>query len=151
MRGLPGVAVPFALVLAVAGCGGGGSSHSTSAAAGPKDQVRAYLAAFSRGDGKAACALLTPEAKSGVPSLSNDLKSPDCEGAIAELASRSERLRAPRISVSVEGDRATAKITNRHPPYQSQVLLRKENDGWRIAFPPALLEQFKSPPGIRQG
>jgi len=151
MLGLPKVALALALVLAVAGCGGGGGSDATGSAPTPKDQIRAYLAAFARGDGKAACALLTPEAKNGVPSLSDDLKSPDCEGAIGELARTSERLRAPRISVSIEGDMATAKITNSRPPYQSDVLLRREDDGWRIAFPPALLQRFKSPPGIPNG
>ena len=150
MRGLPHLAVALALVLVVAGCGGGGSD-GTGSGPTPKDQIHAYLAAFARGDGKAACALLTPEAKNGVPSLSDDLKSPDCEGAIGELSRASERLRAPRISVSTEGDIATGKITNRRPPYQSDVLLRREDDGWRIAFPPALLQRFKSPPGIPNG
>ena len=152
MRGLPQVAIAPALLLLISGCGGGGDSDArTSSAAGPAAQVRSYLAAFARGDGKAACALLTPEARNGVPSLSDDLTSPDCEGAIAELSRTSERLRAPRVSVSVDGDRATARITNRRPPYQSQVLLRKEDDGWRIAFPPAILQHFKSPPGIKSG
>lgn len=153
-RGINHLAIGLIAALAAAGCGGGGggtSQTAASASAGPKDQLRAYLAAFARGDGKAACALLTPEARNGVPSLSNDLKSPDCEGAIAELSRASEHLRAPKISVAVEGDRATAKITNRHPPYQSQALLRREDDGWRIAFPPALLQRYQTPPGIRSG
>jgi hypothetical protein len=149
MRRLPQVAIGLALVLVMPGCGGGESSHANGSSAGPKDQVRAYLAAFARGDGKAACALLTPEAKDGVPSLSDDLESPDCEGAIGELSRASERLRAPHVSVTVDGDRATARITNRRPVYQSQVLLRKGDDGWRIAFPPAILQRFKSPPRIK--
>jgi hypothetical protein len=149
MRRLPQVAIGLAFLLLVAGCGDGDSSQATGSTRGPKDQLRAYLAAFARGDGKAACALLTPEARSGVPSLSDDLESPDCEGAIGELSRASERLRAPRISVTVDGDRATAQITNRRPPYQSQVLLRKGSHGWRIAFPPAILQRYKSPPGIR--
>jgi hypothetical protein len=151
MRGLPQVAAAPVLVLLVAGCGGGSSSPATRSTAGPKDQVRAYLAAFARGDGKAACALLTPAARSGVPSLSDDLESPDCEGAIGELSRASERLRTPHVSVTVDGDQATARITSKRPPYQSQVLLRKGDDGWRIAFPPAILQRFKSPPGITSG
>jgi hypothetical protein len=84
-----------------------------------------------------------------MPSLSDDLESPDCEGAIGELSRASERLRAPHVSVTVDGDRAIARITSKRPSYQSQVLLRKGEDGWRIAFPPAILQKFKSPPGIK--
>jgi hypothetical protein len=149
MRRLPQVAIGAVLVLVAAGCGGGDNSHANGSPAGPKDQVLAYLAAFSRGDGKAACALLTPVARDGVPSLSDDLRSPDCEGAIAELSRSSEHLRAPHVSVTVDGDRATARITNKRPAYQSQVLLRKGGDGWRIAFPPAILQRYKTPPGIK--
>ena len=147
MRGLPAL-VALGLVLTAAGCGGGGASR---AARTPEAQVRAYLAAFARGDGKAACALLTPEAQNGVPSLSDDLRSPDCPGAIAELSRTSERIRAPKVAVFVGGDRATAKITSRRPRYQSQVLLHKENGVWRIAFPPAILQRYKTPPGIPNG
>jgi hypothetical protein len=132
----------------MAGCGGGSGSNATDAAVGPKQQVKAYLAAFARGDGKAACALLTPDARDGLPGLTDDLKAPDCEGAIAELSQVSAHVRAPSISVSVGGDRAIAKITNKRPRYESQALLTKGDDGWRIAFPPALLERYKTPPGI---
>ena len=149
MRGLS-LAVGLTLVLVAPGCGSG-EGPQTNSSAGPKEQVRAYLAAFAHGDGKAACALLTPEARNGVPSLSDDIKAPDCPGAIAELSRASERLRAPRISVSVGDKAATAKITNRHPPYEGQVLLRREKDGWRIAFPPAVLQREKGPPGIPSG
>jgi hypothetical protein len=149
MRGLPGLAA-LGVALAAAGCGGGGSK-AAGAGRSPAAQVRAYLADFARGDGKAACALLTPEARNGVPSLSNDIRSPDCAGAIRELSRASEPLRAPKVTASAGGDRATAKITSRHPAYQSQVLLRKEGGAWRIAFPPAILQRYKTPPGIPNG
>jgi hypothetical protein len=134
------------LLAAAAGCGGGGSSGG--AESGPEKQVRAYLAAFARGDGRAACGLLTPQARAGVPHLSEDIRSPDCERAIRELARTSERLPSPSVSVDVNGDRATAKIANTKPPYQSQALLEKADGRWRIAFPPAVLQRYKSPPGI---
>ena len=154
MRELPRVASGAALLLAVAvagGCGGDGSGGGSSRSEGvsAKQQVANYFAAFNRGDGAAACALLTPLAEAGVPSLSDRVESPDCEGAIRELSRVSEHLRSPQVAVQVTGERAIAKIRNRRPPYQSDVLLQKGDDGWRIAFPPALLERYTTPPGIR--
>jgi hypothetical protein len=148
MRRLPVLASGAALLLGVTGCGGGDGSEDAASNRGPEAQVRSYLAAFARGDGKAACALLTPEARNGVPSLSDDLRSPDCAGAIAELSRASERLHAPKVTVSAGGDRAVAKVTSRRPRYQSDVLLRREDGVWRIAFPPAIIQRFKTPPGI---
>ena len=134
---------------AIAGCGGNGGGSSQAANGSPRKQVLLYLAAFSRGDGKAACALLTPTAQAGIPHLSDQIKSPDCEGAIRELSRASERLRAPSVTVREQGNRAFAKIRNSHPPYQSDVLLDRQDGGWLIAFPSALLERFKTPPGIK--
>jgi hypothetical protein len=145
VRRLPQVAA-LLFAVAAAGCGGADREHADDAA--PRDKLHAYLDAFARGDGAAACALLTPEARRGVPGLSDEIESPDCEGAIRELARASVRLRAPRITVSVEGDSATGRIESKRPAYESQVLLRKEGGTWKIAFPPAILEKFKSPPGI---
>jgi hypothetical protein len=147
MRGLPRLIAPLLVLAAVAaGCGGGESDGAAGST--PGSQVRAYLAAFERGDGRAACALLTPEARAGVPHLSDDIEAPDCEHAIRELARTTERLRSPRISVDVQGERATARIASTRPPYQSQALLREQNGSWRIAFPPAVLQRYKTPPGI---
>ncbi len=154
MRELPQVAKRAAVLLAVAvvagGCGGdgsdGGSSRSDDVSA--KQQVANYFAAFNRGDGAAACALLTPQAEAGVPSLSDRIEAPDCVGAIRELSRISEHLRSPQITVAVTGERAVAKIKHRRPPYQSDVLLQKREEGWRIAFPPAVLERYTTPPGI---
>ena len=142
MRRLPLTAA--LLLAAAAGCGGGngGGGSNAGSGSGPEQQVRAYLAAFARGDGRAACALLTPQARAGVPHLSQDIKSPDCERAIRELSRASERLRSPSVSVDVNGDRATAKIASSKPPYQSQALLEKEGGTWRIAFPPAVLQRY---------
>jgi hypothetical protein len=109
------------------------------------------MKAVDRGDGASACALLTPQAQVSVPHLSNRLTAPDCQGAIKELAGLSERLRSPRISVRVEGGRAIASIRNARPRYQSDVLLSKGKEGWRIAVPPAVLERYKTPPGIPKG
>ena len=149
MRRLPQIATVVLAWAALAGCGGGGDGGgSKTGGASAKQQVTEYLAAFNRGDGPAACALLTPRARAGVPHLSNRISSPDCEGAIRELARTSEHLRAPTIKVREQGNRAVAKIKSRRPPFQSDVLLDKEGDGWRIAYPPAILERYKTPPGI---
>jgi hypothetical protein len=154
VRELPRIAKHLAALLAVAlvagGCGGDGNGgeSSRSNAVSAKQQVAGYFAAFNRGDGAAACALLTPQARAGVPSLSDRVKAPDCEGAIRELSRVSEHLRSLRVTVEVTGERAIAKVRNRRPPYQSDVLLQKQVGGWRIAFPPALLERYTTPPGI---
>ena len=77
MRELPRVAKRAAVLLAVAivagGCGDNGSSGGSSRTdeVSAKQQVANYFAAFNRGDGTAACALLTPQAEAGVPSLSD--------------------------------------------------------------------------------
>jgi hypothetical protein len=150
LRRLPQVGALLLAAGAVAsGCGGdGGNASRVPDDVSAKNQVAAYLAAFNRGDGRSACALLTPEARAGVPSLADQIQAPDCEGAIRELARIGAHLRSPRISVEVGGDRAIAKVVSRRPPYQSDVLLRKEGGAWRIAFPPALLERYRTPPGI---
>ena len=144
MQRLSRVAVCVLAVAAVAGCGSGGGG---SAQASPQRLVALYIAAFNRGDGKAACALLTPQAQEGVPHLSNDITSPDCEGAIRELSRLSEPIGAPRISVREQGNQAVAVIRNRRPVYQSQALLSRQDGGWLIAFPPALLERYRKSGG----
>jgi hypothetical protein len=132
------------------GCGGGEDAGHSSRPDGvaARTQVAAYLTAFNRGDGRSACSLLTSQAKAGVPHLSDRINAPDCEGAIRELSGVSEHIRSPQISVRVAGKRAIAKVRSKRPPYQSDVLLQEQDGGWRIAYPPALLERFKTPPGI---
>jgi hypothetical protein len=48
----------------------------------------------------------------------------------------------------VTGNRAIAKVRSKRPPYQSDVLLKEQGGRWRIAYPPALLERYRTPPGI---
>jgi hypothetical protein len=133
------------LAVAITACGSSTRASNSS----PRKQVLLYLAAFNRGDGKAACSMLTPQAQAGVPHLSNKLTAPDCAGAIKELSHLSEPLRAPTVTVREQGDQAVAKVRNKRPPYQSDVLLDKQGGGWLIAYPPAVLERYKSPPGIK--
>jgi hypothetical protein len=153
VRGLPQVAALLLAAGAVAGgCGGGGDGSAREPDdVAVKNQVTAYLAAFNRGDGRTACALLTAEARTGVPSLADEIQAPDCEGAIRELARISAHVRSPRISVEVGGDRATAHVVGKRPPYRSDILLHRDGERWLIAFPPALLERYRTPPGIPSG
>jgi hypothetical protein len=148
--GLSRIAILILASFCAAGCGGGGDGEASKQVGGssPEAQITKYLSAFNRGDGPSACAALTPQARAGVSHLSDRIKAPDCEGAIRELSRVSERLRAPRVSVRIVGDRAIAKIRNTQPPYQSDVLLTRQDGTWRIAYPPALLERYKTPPGI---
>ena len=152
MPGLPRVTAVAAVAIALGagGCGRGDDSGGSAAGDGAsaKQQLSAYFTAFNRGDGAAACALLTAEAQAGVRSLSDRISAPDCEGAIAELSRIGEHIRAPRIAVDVNGERAVAKVTSRRPAYRSDALLVKQEGAWRIAYPPALLERYTSPPGI---
>jgi hypothetical protein len=152
VRGLSRVAaLALAAGVAAGGCGGDDRAPESSTKDSAKEsaqQVADYLAAFGRGDGASACALLTPQAAAGVRSLSDEIDAPDCEGAIAELARIAERIRAPRISVSVNGERAVAKVTSKRPPYRTEVLLTKQDGEWRLAVPPAILQRYSTPPGI---
>ncbi len=148
MRGLPRVALLLAVGAAATGCGSGGGTSSGAGGASPKQQLVDYLAALNRGDGRTACGLLTPQARADVPHISENIHAQDCEGAVRELSRISERIRFPRIAVHLSGNRAVATITAAQPPYRSQVPLARQDGGWRITYPPALVERYKTPPGI---
>ena len=105
-------------VVALAGCGGGGGSSSSS----DKDDVQAvttnFVKAFGAGDGKTACALMTPEAQAAfVKQVGGPLHAKDCEAAVA--AAHGEAAAELNLdfsgasvqSVSVDGDSATAVLS----------------------------------------
>jgi hypothetical protein len=107
-RALRRMLVPFALAVAIAGCGGGGED----APAGDEDQVVAAIetayAAFAEGDAEAFCAQLTADYRADF----EDYYGP-CEPATLEKAARglgeAERaaLADPEIGrVRIEGDSA---------------------------------------------
>jgi hypothetical protein len=150
VRRLPQVA-PLALVV-LAGCGGAnGSSTSVPDNVAARKQVGDYLAAFYRGDGKAACALLTATGQDGLRRESLSTGTPSCADTVRELSSTSRRLRSPRIQVVVKGDRATATVRATRPPYQSGVLLEKSGGKWLIAYPPGLLQKYVGKGGVKPG
>jgi hypothetical protein len=40
-------------------------------------------------------------------------------------------------------------VTSKDPPYDSGVMLRQDDGGWKTAFPLAVVSRFKGPPGIK--
>jgi hypothetical protein len=114
-------------------------------------QLAAYLAAFYRGDGEAACALLTSQGQAGLRTESLRATSPGCADTVRELSRTSRRLRSPRIGVQVKGDRATATVRATHPSYQSGALLEKQDGKWLIAYPPGLLQKYVGKGGVKPG
>lgn len=139
-----------AALLAPAGCGG----SKSSAPSVPDDvavqrQVAAYLAAFERGNGNLACALLTSAGQAGLRSESERVTPSGCADTVKELSSTSRRLHSPRIDVQLRGSKATATVRSRRPPYDSGVLLEKHDGKWLIAYPPGLLQKYVGPGGVK--
>ena len=137
---------------ALASCGDGQDETSATAATSDDAEivVRRYFAAFARGDADAACALMTEVAQRGMQQLPAGERADSCEQATREL--RRDALVVPRPQVRdlrISGSTATARVTSKDPPYDSGVVLRRDDGGWRIAFPLAVVSRFEGPPGIR--
>jgi hypothetical protein len=147
VRRLPQVAALALVVLA--GCGESGPAVPDDVAA--RKVLGDYLTAFYRGDGEAACALLTPNGNAGLRTESLRTGSPSCPDTIKELSSTSRRLRSPRVGVQVKGNRATATIRSRRPAYDSGALLEKSDGKWLIAYPPGLLQKYVGKGGVKPG
>jgi hypothetical protein len=171
LRGMRAAALFVAAALAAAvgaGCGGdedapSGTSTNRADAGVPakagsdREQiartVRAYVQALNAGDGEQACALLTKNGKGVLAGLlpSNQSET-ECVDVIERLARRWTDLADYRVGeVSSSGSRATANLTSRKPRYESGLLLQEEGNGWKIAYPPAVLEQVSGPPGVPLG
>jgi hypothetical protein len=146
-------AIAVIALCTLAGCGEekDASSRSGAAAADPQALVTRYFASLARGDGTTACGLLTVAARRELKQLPEGERARSCEEAAAQLARESLPVRRPRLQdLRVSGPTATAQITSKDPPYDSGVLLRREGGGWKIAYPPAVLSRFKTPPGIKE-
>jgi hypothetical protein len=115
--------------------------------------VRAYVQALNVGDGEQACSLLTKNGKGVLAGLlPSDQSETECVDVIDRVARRWTDLAAYRVSrVSSSGSRATAELTSRRPRYASGLLLQREGQGWKIAYPPAVLERVSGPPGVPLG
>jgi hypothetical protein len=146
------MAIAVIALCTLAGCGGDEDASSRSAAGttDPQVLVTRYFTALARGDGTAVCGLLTVAAQREMTQLPEGERARSCEGAVAQLGRESLPVRHPRLQdFRASGPTATARITSKDPPYDSGVLLREEGGGWRIAYPPAVLSRFRTPPGIK--
>ncbi len=114
--------------------------------------VQAYVGALADNDPAAACEVLTDRAKGAIKVfLPSTDTSDSCEEVARRLARRSVRLRRVKVDeISVTGRTATARISSRRPAYDSSVQLSDE-DGWKINYPPGVVERFKTPPGVPIG
>jgi hypothetical protein len=143
----------LAAIAAPTGCGeehGETAAHTPSAPESAETAVRRYFAAFARGDARAVCKLMTDAGRQGMEQLPEGERAGSCERAVAVLARDSIRVRRPQVhDLRVSGRTATANVTSDDPPYQSGLLLSRDGEGWKIAYPPGFLSRFDSPPGIR--
>jgi hypothetical protein len=163
----------IALVLtgAVGACGGSddnggttgagrqpaGGSAQTKGNGSARDQieqtVREFVSALNAADGDRACPLLTNNGEgvlAGV--LPSDQADRDCKEVIKRVGGRWTDLQRYRVTkVTPAGERATARIISRRPRYESDLLLVVADGGWKITYPPAVLEKVPRPPGVPLG
>jgi len=138
------------VAIAVAGCG---SSHKSPAPTGQQqvEQVlRSYLHAQTSGDAQTACSLLTDAAQRELETLvlhaGNGLLTtlPSCQDAVGlvRAVAGSKLLQALSTAqvtqVRVQGNHATAEITDGTAFGQQQVSLDRTGNTWKIAGVPGL-------------
>ncbi len=142
-------AVAAIVAVAVAGCG----SSSKPPPAGQqevKQVLRSYLHAQTSGDGQTACSLLTSAAQGQLETIvqkaSNGLLTtrPTCQDAVRLVravagASVLGALATAQITnVQVQGNTATAEISDGTVFAQQQVTLQRSGSSWKIAGVPGL-------------
>ena len=129
-----------AVAVALSGCGGSSSSSDPSDV---RDSVTNFVQTFGAGDGKGACALMTPQAQAAfVKRVGGPLNVKDCAGAVAaahgEAAAQLnlDFAGASVTKVQVNGDSATATVTagSRSLPAN----LSKADGSWKLTAIPGL-------------
>jgi hypothetical protein len=143
------LAAIVAAAVAVAGCG----SSSKPAPSEPQqvEQVlRTYLSAQTSGDGQTACSLLTEGAKRELETVVLQAAKgllpsrPSCQEAVAAVkafagAKLLDALAKAQIGqIRVQGDHATAEITDGTVFGHQQVSLQRSGGTWKIAGVPGL-------------
>lgn len=149
---LRAIGVALVASAALASCGDGQNETSATAATSddPEIVVRRYFAAFARGDARSACALLTKVAQRGTQQLPPGERADSCEQATKEIRQDAIVAARPQVrEMRISGRTATARVTSKDPPYNSGVLLHRDDGGWRIAYPLAVVNRLEGPPGIK--
>jgi hypothetical protein len=141
------------LALALAACGEDQSQTAfdgNADAGDPETVVQRYYAALARGEGPTACGLMTPAAALGMKQLPEGERAGSCEQAVTVLARDAIPIRRPQLrNLQISGRSATVTVTSKNPRYASDVVLRRDAHGWKLAYPPGFVSRFDTPPGIR--
>jgi hypothetical protein len=135
------------------GAGGGGAAaegSQSSPRSAPRQVVADYLDGFRRKDFGAVCETLAPRGRGVLASLlPSGSRRSSCEDVAERVARESVPLKRVRIGeATVSGTSATVRIRSTDPPFDSGVLLAKDEEGWRIAYPPGLITKLETPPGV---
>lgn len=135
-----GMSLAFAAAMVpAAGCGddGGGSGSGPASATGDEASIRKlfkdFEAAYQAGDGERACRMLTAAARAEAAGLRGDGQT--CQQSVARIGATMgdiEQQPSKILSVRVDGDRATASISDAgRPPVELPFV--REDGGWKIA------------------
>jgi hypothetical protein len=129
-----GLVIP--IVLASSGCGGDGERKPDRQAI--RETVASYVDALNRGDAAGVCAQLSPEGQGQFRNFSTK-DAPDCQATVEEVRGKLVDIGRPRIGgIRVTGDQASAEISSTRPDFRSGMLLLRQGDDWKIAYPPGL-------------
>jgi hypothetical protein len=105
-----------------------------------KTAVDSYVRAFARGDGKAACGMLTEAARLAVVGMAEKIGATDCPSAMEktrQIGGSEVRAIARKIRVGkVDVDGSTARVTLRSAGQDSVAELERVGSDWKIASLP---------------
>src|SRR5258708_17016640 len=111
--------IALAVALGAAGCGGSGDDHAV------KQTMQRFLGAIGRGDGKAACALVTPAGQAAlaqqIATLTHATHTVSCQLILTQIAkllppAAKQGLESVQVrKVTVKGNTATVLSRDVHP------------------------------------
>jgi hypothetical protein len=138
MRRASIVGLAAALSIAAAGCGGGSGANDKQVAA-ITHTFDSYIAAIQRGDGKAACSLLTPAYQKRAAHLATPSRKPQVKGAsCAEAISKGtlsvlKKFHPSLERVQVKGNRASGFQPGQGIFQPQKTFFARTNGKWRIS------------------